>query len=304
MRPSSSRGKPVGFAIVLAFFSVACALVRQPTPIVLPAPSATPEATAESQDPATATPMPAAPATNTPAPPTATATAAAVAPPTATLAPATATLAPATATPQPPPAWERVLFDAGATDALIPGQLDAATTRTYALGVAAGQLIDISAATQQDLTMAIHGVDGTELKPQGQPFFRGVVPSTQDYLVTLSAGNAAAAYTLNVIIPVRITFDPGAITVQLETAIPANRTSHFVIRALGGQTMTVATSVTQGQIVTIVYGADGAVLQSDHAGAPDFTGTLPSTQDYVINLRAVGGVPASVTIDVTIPPPE
>ena len=301
MKAPNSRGKIAGLAIVLALFAIACALVQQPTPIVLPTPSPTPEVADTPLPDAPATDTPA--ATATPAPPTATATTTAVAPPTATLAPPTATVAPATATPQ-PPAGIRVLFDAGATDTWVTGRLEGATSRSYILGIAEGQLIDISTPTGSHLKMAIQGADGTLVKPQGQPFFRGVVPSSQDYLVTLTAGNATEDYTVYIIIPVRITFDAGATTAQLETTIPADRTRHFVIRALGGQTMSVDTTATQGQIITIVFGADGTVLQTDHAGVPDFTGTLPSTQDYLIDLRAVGGVPASVTIDVTIPPPE
>ena len=290
MKIPNSRGKFAGFAIVLALFAIACGLVQQPTPIVLPPPSATPEAADTPMPDAAATTTPA--ATNTPTP---TAT---PAPPTAT-----ATLAPATATPQ-PPVGSRVLFDAGATDTWVSGRLEGATSRTYILGIAEGQLIDISAPTGAHLKMAIQGADGTLVKPQGQPFFRGVVPSSQDYLVTLTAGNATEDYALYIIIPVRITFDAGATTVQLETEIPADAIAHFVIRALGGQTMTVDTTATQGQVITIVYGADGTVLQTDHADAPDFMGTLPSTQDYLIDLLTVGGAPASVTIDVTIPPPE
>ena len=304
MKAPNGLGKLAGFAIVVALFSVGCALIAQPTPIVLPTPSATPEPAAESQTSATDTPMPDAAATNTPTatamptPPTATATTAAVAPPTVT-----PTLAPATATPQ-SPAGIRVLFDAGATDTWVTGQLAGATSRTYILGIAEGQLIDISDPTGAHLEMTIQGADGTVVKPQGQPFFRGVVPSSQDYLVTLTAGNATEDYSLYIIIPARITFDPGATTVQLKTEIPANAIAHFVIRASGGQTMTVDTTATEGQIITIVYGADGIVLQTDHADAPDFMDTLPSTQDYLIDLLAVGGIPASVTIDVTIPPPE
>ena len=305
MKAPNSRGRLAGLAIALVLLSIACLPLQRPTPIVLPAPSATPEAAD--------TPMPDAAATDTPTPPTATAT---LAPPaatdtptpptvTATLAPptATATTAPATATPQ-LPAGVRVLFDAGATDTRVTGRLEGATSRTYILGIAEGQLIDISTPTGSHLEMAIQGADGTLVQPQGRPFFRGVVPSSQDYLVTLTAGNATEDYSLYIIIPARITFDAGATTVQLETEIPADTIAHFVIRAMGGQTMTVDTTAAQGQIITIVYGADGTVLQTDHAGVPDFMGKLPSTQDYLIDLVAVGGVPASVTVDVTIPPPE
>ena len=67
--------------------------------------------------------------------------------------------------------------------------------------------------------------------------------------------------------------------------------------------MTIETDVSQGQVILIVYGADGAVLQTDHAGSSTFSGALPSTQDYLINVRSVGSQPAAVTMAVTIPPP-
>ncbi len=150
--------------------------------------------------------------------------------------------------------------------------------------------------------MAIQGADDTVIKPAGHPFHRGAVPTSQDYLVTLTAPDTAATYTLTIMIPVRITFAPGSTTAQLQATIPPNTSVHFVIRALAGQTMTLDTTAAQGQVIAIVYGADGTVLQSDHAGAPDFSGNLPITQDYLIHLRSVGAAAAIVTLDVTIPP--
>ncbi len=40
-------------------------------------------------------------------------------------------------------------------------------------------------------------------------------------------------------------------------------------------------------MILIVYGADGTVLQSDHAGSATFSGVLPSTQDYLIDVRSM-----------------
>lgn len=198
----------------------------------------------------------------------------------------------------------RISFEPGATAATVVGSMEADTAQTYALRVSAGQLIDVSVATQQPLAMTVRELDGTLIDPEGDLFFRGTVPTTQDYLVTLIARESAADYALNVIIPARITFAPGGTTAQVEATIAPFTTRHYVIRALAGQTMTLDTTTTQGQVITIVYGADGTVLQTDHAGAPDFGGTLPTTQDYMIHLRSVGDVAAIVTMDVTIPPPE
>lgn len=303
MTTSRSRAHAVLSAALVTITALGCALFRQPTPIVLPA--ASPTTAPDGGATATST------VTGPMATPSATATSSPTPTATATTSPPTPTTAPPTATWTPPPVPSatlapeaiRVVFDPGATSASVDAALAGGVSRTYALGISAGQLVDISVMSQQTVQMAIRGADGVEVKPTGQPFFRGTVPTTQDYLVTLTAPSAAADYGLTIIIPVRITFAPGGTTAQLQATIPSFTTRHYVIRALGGQTMTVDTTTAQGEVITIVYGADGTVLQTDHAGAPDFGGTLPSTQDYLIHVRSVGAAAAVVTIDVTIPPP-
>ncbi len=66
--------------------------------------------------------------------------------------------------------------------------------------------------------------------------------------------------------------------------------------------MSVSVTSTQGPVILIVYGADGNVLMSDHAGASTFRGTLPTTQDYYIDTRSVGSDVVPFTLQVTIPP--
>ena len=157
---------------------------------------------------------------------------------------------------------------------------------------------------QSSTSLAVEGADGTVLQSSGgPPFFRATVPTTQDYRLRISTGGVAVNYTVQVIIPVRITFDAGATSATEHATLPPYTTGHFVIRAMAGQTMTLETTTTQGQVILIVYGADGTVLQTDHAGSPSFNGVLPSTQDYLINVRSVGTAAANVTLVVTIPPP-
>jgi len=49
----------------------------------------------------------------------------------------------------------------------------------------------------------------------------------------------------------------------------------------------------------IVYGVDGEVLQSGMGESDSFEGVLPSSQDYILVVRA-GDAAASYTITVTI----
>ncbi len=100
----------------------------------------------------------------------------------------------------------------------------------------------------------------------------------------------------------RIQFQPGGTTatVQGSTATPGD--DRFAVRAQAGQTMSVSVSSSQGPVILIIYGADGNVLISDHAGTSTWRGTLPTTQDYYIDTRSVGSNVVPFTLQVTIPP--
>jgi hypothetical protein len=110
----------------------------------------------------------------------------------------------------------------------------------------------------------------------------------------VSPGNASARR--------RIQFQPGGTTatVQGKTATPGD--DRFAVRAQAGQTMSLSVTATQGPVILIVYGADGNVLMSDHAGASTFRGTLPTTQDYYVDTRSVGSDVVPFSLQVTIPP--
>jgi hypothetical protein len=205
--------------------------------------------------------------------------------------------------PTPPAGAMRIQFAAGATSATVQGNLPANGSQQYVIHAAAGQLVQVEVTPQQNVQMSVQGLDGTVLKGSGGvAFFRGDVPTTQDYVITLTGGSTAMAYSLTVTIPVRISFAAGATSATVQGNLPPQGLGHYVVKAQAGQTMTIQTSTTQGQIVVIVYGADGTVLQSDHAGASGFSGTLPSTQDYLIDIRSVGQVAAVFSMTVTIPP--
>lgn len=105
--------------------------------------------------------------------------------------------------------------------------------------------------------------------------------------------------------PQRIQFAAGATTAQVKGTLPAEGVVHYVLWALAGQTMTL--KVTPGdqdnpQAILIIYGKDGTVLMSDHAGAVTWSGPLPSTQDYLIDLRSVVQKSVDYALDVEIPP--
>jgi hypothetical protein len=103
--------------------------------------------------------------------------------------------------------------------------------------------------------------------------------------------------------PTRIQFAPGAISAQVQGSLAAGRIDRYVLAAAAGQEMTVNLSDSSAGVsaVLVIWGADGTVLISDHADATIWTGQLPSTQDYTIDVRSVAGYAVDYILEVMIP---
>jgi hypothetical protein len=194
----------------------------------------------------------------------------------------------------------RISFAAGATSTTVEGELAPVEILHYVLHIAAGQLLEVSVSPQDTIRLAIYGADGTVLRSGmgGGAFFRGTVPSTQDYILDVGPATAAGPFTMQVIIPVRISFAAGATSATVEGNLAARQTRQYVLRASGGQTMEV-NATPEGLVRLIIYGADGSVLMSGMGEGASFSGTLPSDQDYIVAVQA-GPQAVAYTLQVSI----
>jgi hypothetical protein len=209
---------------------------------------------------------------------------------------------------------KRITFTPGRTSATLQENLATSDIARFVFRVLAGQTLTVNAtAPQTKLLLAISGEDGQVLKSAGvgSANWSGILPATQDYFLAISAENGAATpftlqITLSPIAPPqasRITFAPGAMSATVRGSIAAGEIERLVLRALAGQTMSVAvTSNPPDKVIVVIFGADGNVLISDHATTPTWSGTLPLTQDYFIDLKPYAGIAADYTLVVTIPP--
>jgi hypothetical protein len=196
---------------------------------------------------------------------------------------------------------QRISFAAGATSATLAGRLTAHTGLDYILRARAGQLLDIEITPANSVQLVIYGVDGTVLRSgmgEGSSF-RGELPSSQDYLVSVKAGPQEVSYSMRVAIPRRISFQRGAISGTEYGRLSASKSQYYVLRALKNQTMQVEITPAEGMQL-VIYGADGTVLKSGMGEGASFKGQLPSTQDYVLLLTA-GTQPVRYMLRVTIP---
>jgi len=103
--------------------------------------------------------------------------------------------------------------------------------------------------------------------------------------------------------PTRIQFASGEISATIQGHIGEGETDEYVLRAMAGQTMEVAITSPNNDVLLTIFGADGIPLKRYVDGSPEWTGVLPATQDY--NIHAVSVGPATdYTMVVTIYPLE
>jgi peptidoglycan/xylan/chitin deacetylase (PgdA/CDA1 family) len=94
-------------------------------------------------------------------------------------------------------------------------------------------------------------------------------------------------------------FEPGATSATYEGDITFNGIHTYKVRALAGQTMTVTLTSPHEDVLLSIFGVDGAVPVSIFSELTRWTGKLPVTQDYTINVVAVGSdTPYTLQVDI------
>jgi hypothetical protein len=214
----------------------------------------------------------------------------------------TPTITPSLTSTQAPPAGERIYFANNATQFFTEGTTSQIDSKVYIVNAGKDQLMDITVTSGSKVAISVVGADGTVLQsPMGEsPFFRGVLPASQDYLITVRTTAASANFSITIMIPVRIVFGAGENTYAVSApAIPGDTNRHYSIYALSGQTLSVDVEPT-GDFALTIYGQDGTILMGSHDHGSSFSGTLPSTQNYIISVQAAPGVSSGYSLTVTV----
>ncbi|MBK8051659.1 MAG: hypothetical protein IPK16_33960 [Anaerolineales bacterium] len=94
---------------------------------------------------------------------------------------------------------------------------------------------------------------------------------------------------------------PGATSLVVNGEINFNDTQPFRIRAAAGQIMTATLQTPNDDVWLSIFGEnDRFVLNSINAASRTWSGPLPATQDYIINLAAVGSTtPYTLALEIT-----
>ena len=130
-----------------------------------------------------------------------------------------------------------------------------------------------------------------------------LLPEQTLFTVTMTCAEGQMAVPPPTTDAERIAFDAGATSAMIQGTLPPQSTHPYVLTAMESQQMTVTIHKTENVLAVLsIWGADGTVLISDHAGASTWTGVLPATQDYYIDVISQDAVGFDYHLEVSVPP--
>lgn len=208
-----------------------------------------------------------------------------------------------------------IVFKPGATEATVRGVLAAQAEKEYVVRALEGQGLTVALASLTGkATFTIRGVeDGKALPDSGQEakFWQGTVPTTQDYLITVTAP-AVTPYELATSFdprqvpttaeaaPVRLVFGAGSITTTTTAQVAAPERQRYLVRGVAGQTLQIELTPTKGAAIFAVQGiTDGKPLKRLESAAAAWSSNLPVTQDYLITVTPTGAA-VEYTLALTV----
>lgn len=195
----------------------------------------------------------------------------------------------------------RIAFAPGTTSGEVTGQLGSGGEADYVFGAAAGQ----TAVVQFD---GPHNSRWVLVSPSGSPLHNGMtqqqrqvtlaLPETGDYRLDVETG-AAGRYTLDLTIPVRIRFAPGATSGTVSGNVAANGDVAYLFGARAGQVATVHFTGPRNSRWTLVSPSGSPLHTQMTQQQSRVTVTLPETGDYWLDV--LGGDAGRFSLTLQIP---
>lgn len=99
----------------------------------------------------------------------------------------------------------------------------------------------------------------------------------------------------------RIQFDPGKFSLEITNQIAPGGLDHYVLN-IGAEQQIETTIYPPGVVTVVISGEDGTTLKSELDNLSTWAGTIPTTQDYFIDITSVVGIETRYTLTITIPP--
>lgn len=211
-----------------------------------------------------------------------------------------------TSTPRPgggPPV--NLLFASGTTAIVEYGSLQAGQSQEYTINVGNSQpMILLLHSDNGGAYLAVYDAnDNVVLDPakKWNSWQWVLSQKVQLYTIRVIEGGQAENYTLTVKVAARVTFTPGATTTTVTASTIKGYVLTYAVSGSSDQTMTVSLNAPANSAAMDIFGiATGDSLLGASDKATTFSGVLPSTQDYIIEVIPLQGKVVDFTLAIDI----
>jgi hypothetical protein len=198
-----------------------------------------------------------------------------------------------------------IVFQEGETAAVLTGTISPGQVITYTVQAIRAQPMILNVESPGwDVTLGVIAPDGGRLFDEvvGWTNYQIQLPQTGTYTIKLFGGATTEDYVLTAKIGKLVNFPntyQTSITLLGQTDLGYVHTYGF--RCTAGQVMTVSLNVDSDRAYLSVFGIQGGTLVSQWDRLTTWTGTLPTTQEYVVEVIPRNGGLVTYILTVTIP---
>jgi hypothetical protein len=202
------------------------------------------------------------------------------------------------------PSATSIVFAPGTTAAVETGTIQPGQVLTFTINAGQYQpMILLLNANNTGAYLAVYEPNGNVLLDPAKKWtnWQWLLPKTELYTIQVIGGSAAGDYTLTVKVAARITFASGASSATVNGSTYEGFVISYTVSAAANQTMTVNLDVPANSAALDIFGlADGNSLVRVSDNATTFTGSLPATEDYIIEIFPIHGQVVNYSLTVTV----
>ncbi len=201
------------------------------------------------------------------------------------------------------PAIRNIVFSAGATAAVDQTSIDPKQVLMYTINAGQNQPMILNVSSpHNDVTLGVTEPDGTVLLDPANKWtnWQWRLPITGVYTIRVYGGATNENYTLTTKVAKRVAFPTGSTTLTLSGSTPNGYVVSYALTCGANLTMTASINVATSSAYLDVIGLASGPLLSPAAKSNYWSGTLPATQDYIIEVIPNGGQVVNYTLTVSV----
>jgi len=197
-----------------------------------------------------------------------------------------------------------IVFAPNTTAAVSQGTINPGQLIAYTVQASQYQAMTLKVeSTNKDVTLKVYDPSGTLAFDPAKMYanWQWQLPQTGLYTIKLVGGAYTEMYTLTTKVAKSFAFPSGTHTITLYGTNHGGLIQSYAIKLSAGDTLTVSLDVPSTKAYLDVFGIQTGAVLSFTAHASSWTGSLPATQLYVIEVIPTGGYLMSYGLTVSVP---